>query len=296
MKRILVLLLVVVGVAGATSFLGFGPVVLNTEGEQRIALLLGEPRVVTEPGISFAIATTPIYVIERRWLHLSSEPREIQTRDREFLTVDNYLIWRIGDPLLFRESFPTTIRGDLSKAESQLERQIRSIVREVIGQQTLQEVLNESRVEIMRTITERAKRDFVARGVEVKDVRINRTELPQRTEENVYARMRSERERLARKYRAEGEEEARTIRAEADRERTVIEAEALRDSEVMRGEADADATRIYAEAYGADPEFYEFVRSLEAYRKTIGSGTTMILPPDHPFFRVLQSDGKPPDR
>ena len=294
MKSFFVLLLIFVGLGGLASVLGFGPILINREGEQRISLLLGDPTVFIKPGVALAIATTPISVIERRWIHLSSEPREIQTRDRELLTVDNYVIWRIADPLAFREAFPQTVGGDLTTAEAQIDRQTRSIVREVIGQQTLQGVLNANRVEIMDSITTQAQRELVAKGVEVKDVRINRTELPRRTEENVYARMRSERERLARKYRAEGDEEARKIRAEADRERIVIEAEAVRDSEILRGEGDADATRIYAEAYGADPEFYEFVRSLEAYRKTIGVGTTMVLPPDHPFFRVLQSDGKLP--
>ena len=294
MKSLFVFLLILIGLTGLTSALGLGPIVLNQEGEQRIAYLLAAPTVVTEPGISFAIATTPISVIERRWQHLSSEPREIQTRDRELLLVDNYVIWRIEDPLLFRETFTTTVGGDLSQAEAQIDRQTRSIVRELIGQRTLQEVLNAARKEIMDAITERARSQLVGQGVAVRDVRINRTELPRRTEENVYARMRSERERLARKQRAEGDEDARVIRAEADRERVVIEAEAMRDAQILRGEGDAEATRIYAESYGADPEFYEFVRSLEAYRKTIGVGTTMVLPPDHPFFRVLQSDGNLP--
>jgi len=120
-------------------------------------------------------------------------------------------------------------------------------------------------------------------------VRINRTELPDDTLANVYARMRTERQRLARKYRAEGDEEGRRLRAEADRDAQVIVAEAQRDADILRGEGDAEAARIYAEAYSADEEFYDFVRSLEAYRKTIGSNTTLVLPPDSEFFRLFGS-------
>lgn len=290
MKRILffALLLAVPAIAG--SLAGIGPLVLNREGEQRIALFLGRPTVITKPGLAVAIATVPMRVIEARRLHLSSRPSTVQTRDGERLVVDHYVIWRIEDPLRFRESYPRTAGGDLSEAERQLDRRTRSLVRDWIGRHTLQEVLDKKRVEIMETITRRAAEELHERGVQVLDLRLNRTELPTRTEENVYARMRSERERLARKHRAEGEEEARRIRAEADREARVTVAEAQRDAEVLRGEGDASAARIYAEAHNKDPEFYGFVRSLDAYRKTIGEGTTLVLPPDHEFFQVLQGE------
>jgi membrane protease subunit HflC len=147
-------------------------------------------------------------------------------------------------------------------------------------------------VEIMTTITQQSDLELRPRGIEVVDVRINRTELPPGTIENVYARMRTERERLARKLRAEGEEEARRIRAEADRDARVLRAEARRDAEVTSGRGDADAARIYAEAYSRDVEFYGFVRSLEAYRKTIGAKTTLVLPPSSEFFKLFES-GKP---
>ena len=122
-------------------------------------------------------------------------------------------------------------------------------------------------------------------------MRINRTELPPGAEENVYARMRAERERLARKHRAEGEEQARTIRAEADRQARVIVAEAREKSERLRGAGDAESARIYSDAYSRDPAFYDFVRSLEAYRKTLGEGTTLVLPPGHEFFHSLDKGG-----
>jgi membrane protease subunit HflC len=164
---------------------------------------------------------------------------------------------------------------------------VRGAVREVIGQQTLDNVVTANRAEIMQEITAKTNASLAKFGIEMKDVRINRTELPKGTEENVYARMKAERERQARKLRAEGEERARRIRAEADREARVIVANARRDSEIARGEGDAQAARIYAAAYGTDPELYAFVRSLEAYRKTLGERTTVVLSPKSEFFRYL---------
>jgi membrane protease subunit HflC len=148
-------------------------------------------------------------------------------------------------------------------------------------------VVTGKRAEIMRQITAKTNQSLGGFGIEMVDVRINRTELPKGTEENVYARMKTERERQARKFRAEGEERARRIRAEADREARVIVANARRDSEIARGEGDAKAAGIYAAAYGANPELYAFVRSLEAYRKTIGDRTTLVLSPKSEFFRYL---------
>jgi membrane protease subunit HflC len=155
-------------------------------------------------------------------------------------------------------------------------------------------VLKDEREGILDEIARKSSEAAQRFGVEIRDVRINRTELPKETEENVFARMRAERDRLARKYRAEGEEQARALRAEADREAQVIVAEARRDAEVERGKGDAEAARIYAEAYSQDAEFYAFVRGLEAYRKTLGKGTTFVLPPDHEFFRLFQSGGELP--
>jgi membrane protease subunit HflC len=139
----------------------------------------------------------------------------------------------------------------------------------------------------MDRMTEQSRKGLAEFGIDVRDVRINRTELPRATEENVFARMRSERERLARKYRAEGDEEGRRIRAEADREAQVTVAEAQRQATVLIGEGDAEAARVFAEAHAQAPEFYGFLRRLEAYRKTIGERTTLVLPPDNDFFELL---------
>jgi membrane protease subunit HflC len=223
---------------------------------------------------------------ERRLLYLNTEQDVIQTRDQERIVVDNYAMWRIGDLAQFISSFP---RG-MQQAEKQMDRVVRAGVREVIARHTLQEVLTEQRSEIMADIRGRVAESFAGTGVEVDDVRINRTELPREIERNVHERMKADRERMARKNRAEGEEQARKIRAAADREAKVIVATATGEAEVMRGEGDAESTRIYAAAYGQAPEFYAFVRSLEAYRKTLGEGATLVISPDSEFFEYL--DGR----
>jgi membrane protease subunit HflC len=197
------------------------------------------------------------------------------------------VIWRIGDLVQFKQSFP----DDPATAHERIDRVVRDDVREVIGRHTLSEVLNAERVAIMADIASKTRETVARWGIEVADVRINRTELPRGTEESVYERMKTERERLAKRSRAEGDERARTIRAEAEREARVIVANARRDAEILRGEGDAEAARIYAEAYGVDPEFYAFVRSLEAYRKTIGNGTTLVLSPESEFFEFLERAG-----
>ncbi len=287
MKRlvliVLVLLALVVGLVVAGDY-GFGPVVITREGEQKVILMLGDPRRVTQPGVAFRIPLVEnVRSYERRLLYLNSPPNDISTRDQEGLVIDNYVAWRIADPVAFAASFP----AGRSAAEPQIDQVVRSAVREVVGQHTLADVLTGKRSEIMQTITEKTKLALAKFGIALEDVRINRTELPKGTEANVFARMKAERERQARKNRAEGSESARRIRAEADREARVIVANAHRDSEIARGEGDALAARVYADAHSANPEFYAFLRSLEAYRKTLGEHTTLVLSPKSEFFRFL---------
>ena len=208
----------------------------------------------------------------------------MQTRDAEQPVIDNYVVWRIRDPLQFFRSFPTGIQ----QASDQIDRVTRSNVREVVGKRTLAEVVTTARGEVMEEITEASAAELASFGIEVRDVRINRTELPRSTEENVYARMRTERERLARKYRAEGDEEGRRVRAEADRDALVTVAR-------RRGRRRSCAARATPSRRASTPrrtggaEFYGFLRRLEAYRKTIGSQTTLVLPPDNEFFELLES-------
>jgi len=287
-RIVLVLFVLAVAAVGVVALgnMDMGPLVITRESQQKVILLFGDVRKVTEPGtiawrIPLVEEVTPY---EARWIALNSEPLPIQTKDGEQLTIDNYVIWRIHDPVAFRRAF----RGIMSAAQKRIDRAVRDDVREVIGRHTLTDVLKNRRDAIMSEITESTRSELAQDGVDVRDVRINRTELPEGTEGSVYARMMTERQRLARKNRAEGEEKARRIRAEADRDVQVILANARRDSEVARGEGDAGAARIYAEAYGRDAEFYAFTRSLEAYRHTLGEGTTLVISPKAEFFQYLE--------
>lgn len=266
---------------------GVGPIVITREGEQKIVLLFGSPvSVQTEPGLSLRVPfLSNVLTFDRRFLYFDSESQQMQTRDAERPLLDHYVVWRIADPLKFFASFPS----GMSQAEAQIDRVTRSDLREVVGTKTLAEVVTTEREQVMKAITDKSAGSLSEFGIEVRDVRINRTELPAATEENVFARMRSQREQLARKYRAEGEQEGRRIRAEADRDARVTVADAQRDADVLRGEGEAESARIYASAHSIAPEFYGFVRRLDAYKKTIGSQTTLVLPPSNDFFELLEN-------
>jgi membrane protease subunit HflC len=292
-RRLLFALLVLSAIGAALIWLGevgWGPVVITHEDEQKIVLFLGSPiSIRTEPGLSLRPPFAEVRVFDRRYQYLNSEPQQMQTRDAERPVIDHYVVWRIAEPLRFFSDFPQ----GMQQAEAQVDRIARSDVRDVVGQRTMQDLVADARNEIMSAITEQSAQRLREFGIEVRDVRINRVELPETTEANVFARMRAERERLARKYRAEGDEQGRRIRAEAERDARITVAEARREAAILRGEGDAEAARIYADAHAQAPEFYGFVRRLEAYRKTIGERTTLVLPPDNDFFELLSGfEGK----
>ena len=294
MKRLIVGLLAALGAFVALSSLGtlgFGPIVITQEGEQKIILLFGKAIAVTEPGIFVRVPfITDIETYPSLKLYLNVDPESIQTKDQERIVIDNFVVWRIADPVAFRGSFPQGV--DL--AGQQINRVVKAAVREIVGKHTLLDVLTDERVNIRESITQRTEELLASKGIDIEDVRIRRTELPPTTEKNVFARMKTDRERLARKYRAEGEEKARTIRADADREARVTVAMARKQAEIAKGEGDAESSRIYAEAFARDPEFYAFWRSMQAYRATIGEGTTLVLSPDSDFFRYLVGQGALP--
>ncbi len=278
---------------------GIGPVLLTREDEQRLILLFGEPRriapwsdrIVTEPGASLRIPLLETVVtLPRRLQHLDSEPKEVITKDQERMVADNYVIWRVADAVRFLASHPAGI----SAARMRIDTVVRADVREVIGRNTLADLLSTQRRNLVESIRVLSAERLAPEGIEIVDVRINRTELPDRTLENVYERMKTDRDRLARKHRAEGEEEARRIRAEAEREAQVIVAQAKQQAELVRGEGDAKAAEVFAAAYGQDPEFYSFVRGLEAYRKALGPGTTLVLSPRSEFFELLDRGSEAP--
>jgi membrane protease subunit HflC len=258
---------------------------------QAVVVQLGDPvRIAREPGLYLKIPfVQQVLYFDRRLLDYDAAPKEILTRDKQQLVVDNYSRWRIIDPLQFYR----TVRNEQG-AQSRLDDIVYSNVRETLGRHTLREIVSSKRDELMAEVTTRSNEMAKDLGIEVVDVRIKRADLPEANEQNVFNRMRTERERLAKKFRAEGEEEARKIRSESDKQAQILLADARQQADVIRGTGDAQATRIYAEAYGRDPEFYGFMRTLEAYRRTLGPDTTLVLSPKSDFFRFLERNGGAP--
>jgi len=256
---------------------------------QAIVVQLGEPvRTVQEPGLYAKLPfIQDVLYFDKRLLDYDASPKELLTKDKQQLVVDNYVRWRIRDPLQYYR----TLRSE-SGAQSRLDDVVYSNLRETLGRHTLRDVVSERRSELMQEVTSRSDAKAREYGIEIVDVRIKRADLPEKNELNVFNRMRTERERLAKKFRAEGDEEARKIRSGADKEVQILLADARQQAEITRGEGDAVAVKIFADAYGRDPEFYELVRTLEAYRKTIGDGTTLILSPHSDFFRLLNQLGE----
>jgi len=252
---------------------------------QAIVVQLGDPvRTVQEPGLYWKIPFIQnVLYFDQRLLDYNASPRELLTKDKQQLVVDNYSRWRIRDPLQFYR----TVRNE-EGAQSRLDDIIYSNLRETLGRHTLREIVNEKRALLMEQVTKRSDEKAREYGIEVVDVVIKRADLPEKNELNVFNRMRTERERQAKKFRAEGDEEARKIRSESDKQVQILLAEARKQAEITRGEGDALAVKIFADAYGRDLEFYQLVRTLEAYRKSLGDGTTVILSPNSDFFRLLK--------
>lgn len=266
----------------------FGPLVINRVDEYRLILRLGNPIAeIEEPGI--AQLRIPlideVQVFDKKIQYLNAAAAEIEIAGNERLIIDYYVLWQIDSPLEFRRSFPKGIE----EARKRIQRTVGSLVGDAVGTLTMAELL--ARAEALDSLDDQATLELTSNGIRVVDVRINRTELPLPTENATFEQMREQRRAISRQKRAVGAREAREIRAKADREARELVAQANADSEVLRGEGDAEAARIYANAYGRNPEFYAFVRSLAAYRKTLGDRTTMIVPPDHEFFKYLDPKG-----
>ena len=252
---------------------------------QAMVVQLGEPvRVVQEPGLYWKIPfIQQVTYFDRRLLDYDAASKDILTVDKQQLSVDNYSRWRIADPLQFYR----TVRDERG-AQSRLDDIVYSDLRETLGRHTLRDIVSDKRDQLMADVTARSAEKAKVYGIEIVDVRIKRADLPEKNEQTVFGRMRSERERQAKKFRAEGDEEARKIRSESDKQVQILLADATQQAQVIRGEGDANATRIFAEAYGRDPDFYAFQRTLEAYRSALATGTTVILSPKSEFFRFLE--------
>jgi membrane protease subunit HflC len=260
--------------------------------QQALVLQLGEPkRTIQEPGLAFKVPfIQDVTFYEKRVLSLiPQDAEEVILADQKRLKVDAFARYQISDPLLFYQ----TVRNEAG-ARGRLDAIIDSSVRRALGRETLASILTGQRNEITRSIGEEVNESVSSLGIQIIDVRLRRADYPEATSQNIFSRMKSEREREAKEFRATGEEEAQKIRSTAEKKRTVIISEAQRVAQETRGAGDSDAIRIYAESFGRDPEFFSFYRSMEAYRKSFGeSGTSMVLSPDSSFFRYfLDKDGK----
>jgi len=266
-------------------FLGLTSIFIVDETEQVVVLQFGKPvRIITEPGLHMKVPF-PIQeknVFDNRLLEYDSPPEEILSKDKKSLIVDNYVRWKIVDPLQFLK----TVQA-IPTALSRMDDIVYSELRRELGTHDMVEIITENREELMEKVTVASNRATQDYGIKVVDVRIRRVDLPSQNEESIYARMDAERKRQANKFRSEGEEEAQKIRATTDRDKTIILADAYKQAERIRGEGDAKAVEVYADAYSADPKFYEFVRTLDAYKKIIDDKTMLVLPSDSQLFKLL---------
>ncbi|MDH5457159.1 MAG: protease modulator HflC [Nitrospinota bacterium] len=252
--------------------------------QNAIVLQLQEhKKTITEPGLRFKIPFfQEVRYFTKMLLVLDAPPADIITKDKKTMLIDNYTMWRIQDPLLFLQTLRTEPAG-----EARLDDIVKSELRVELGTHNLIDVVTKTREEIMEKVTKEANIKSVQYGIEVLDVRIKRADLPGDNAQKVFGRMRSERERIAKKYRSEGEEEATKIRAETDKEKVILVAEAYKKEQEVRGNGDARATKIYADAFNKDREFYAFMRSMEAYKNSLKTDTTVILSEKSDFLKYL---------
>lgn len=253
--------------------------------QQAIVLYFGKPdRVITDPGLHVRIPfAEDVQYFDTRILDLDPPEVQVPLVDKKRINVDAYMRYQIVDPLLFFQAVTNE-----SNFQDRFGRLVNSSLQQTIARSSLSELLSDKRDDIMAQIRAEIDTSAPGFGVRIVDIRIGRTDLPVEISQNVYGRMRAEREREARELRAEGNEEAQKITARADREKVVLVADAKRKSEILRGEGEAERITTLANAYGKDPEFFDFYKSMQEYRKGLGGdSTTMVLTPDSDFFRFF---------
>ena len=279
-------------VVALVAFIAYSSVFVVDERQKALVLQFGQVAdVKEEPGLAFKLPFIQQVVrYDDRILSLDTMPLEVTPLDDRRLVVDAFARYRIINVVQFRQAVGT---GGIVTAESRLERILNAALREVLGSVTSNAVLSTDRIELMTRITESAKIESKGLGVEIVDVRIKRADLPTQNLAATFRRMQAERERMAADERARGQEAAQIVRAEADRKAVETVSEAKKEAEIIRGTADALTTKIFAEAFGRDPEFYAFTRSLIAYEQSmIGSNTTMVISPNSEFFDYIKESEK----
>ncbi len=273
-------------------FITYSSLFVVDERQKALVLQFGQVKdVKEEPGLAFKIPFIQQVVrYDDRILSLDTMPLEVTPLDDRRLVVDAFARYRIINVIQFRQAVGT---GGIVTAESRLERILNAALREVLGSVTSNAVLSTDRIELMTRITENAKIESKGLGIEIVDVRIKRADLPTQNLAATFRRMQAERERMAADERARGQEAAQIVRAEADRKAVETVSEAKKEAEIIRGTADALTTKIFAEAFGRDPEFYAFTRSLIAYEQSMtGSNTTMVISPNSEFFDYIKESEK----
>tara|TARA_B100001029_G_scaffold119677_1_gene99333 strand:+ start:271 stop:1143 length:873 start_codon:yes stop_codon:yes gene_type:complete len=283
MKKILIGAVVVLGVVAYQALF------IVQEVNQAIVLQFGDPKkIITKPGLNFKIPFIQnVVYLDRRVLNLDNPPEEVIAADQKRLIVDAFARFKIVDPLKFYISV-----GNERVARSRLATIINSRIRSVLGTQELATLLSTDRAVHMATIQNDVNTEAKNFGITIVDVRIKRADLPQANSEAIFKRMQTEREREAKEFRAQGAEMAAKITSTADKEVTVILANANKQSEIMRGEGDGKRNKIFADAFGRDPQFFSFYRAMQSYEKAlIGGDTSMILSPDSDFFKFFGKTG-----
>ena len=258
------------------------------ENQQAIVIQLGKPvRSAIAPGLHLKIPfIQKVVCFDRRMLDYDAAPAEMLTTEKKSLKIDCYAKWHIADPLTFFRTL-RTVEAALLRLDDIIDSEIRT----ELGRHLMTDIVSTRRAALMRTVLERANTQAQAYGIEVDDIRIKRIHWPQENQMVFYGRMQAEQDRQAKKYRAEGQAEAFELRAAADGERTVILAEAQRKAQTIRGEGDAEAARIYSGAFSQDPEFFNFVRTLEASCNTLDRETVLVMSPDYEFLEFMKKSG-----
>ena len=276
-------------IIGVLAFISYTMMFTVNEIQQAIILQFGDPkRVIQKAGLNFKIPFVQnVVLLDKRILNLDAPSEEIIASDQKRLIVDAFARFKIKDPLKFYISV-----GNERVARSRLSTIINSRIRGVLGKEELATLVSKERARLMDKITEDVNAEASKLGIEIIDVRIKRADLPQANSEAVYRRMQTERLREAKEFRAEGAEIAQTVRSTADKEVTIILAEANKKSEILKGEGDGKRNKIFADAFGKDPNFFSFYRAMQSYEKSlIGGETSLILSPDSEFFRFFGKSG-----
>jgi membrane protease subunit HflC len=269
----------------AALIVAYGSLFTVYQTDQVIVVRLGQPiRVVTTPGLNFKVPLLDSVIsVDKRIVDLENPAQEVIASDQKRLVVDAFARYRINDALKFYQTI-----GAIEGANARLSTLLNSALRRVLGEASTIDIVRDKRALLMSQVRTQLENEAQSFGIEIVDVRIRRADLPEQNSQAVYQRMQTERQREAAEFRAEGSQRSQEIRAKADRDVTVLIAEAQSKGEQTRGEGDAERNRIYAEAYGRDPDFFTFYRSMQAYESGLRSNDTrMVLKPDSDFFRYF---------